>query len=171
MHAEHENRERQAAGSHSYKKWVKKKTHHKFHFSYKLFLVHTTDDTNGIVCVCMPQYDQSDPCALCTYVCERASEFVCVLESDKLKIINNHVNEQEKEGEHIEWQAERIILCLLYFNSEKQTQYYDICGLSVVVVVLLFIIKNHIAFFLVCVLNTVNGDVWCWCFCCFSFCR
>lgn len=73
--------------------------------------------------------------------------------------------EEEKDGEHRVAGRERIILCLLYFNSEKQTQYYDTCGFDVVVVAV-FYTEHHYAaysvffhFFLLLLLFSQ----FCWC--------
>lgn len=129
-----------------------------FHISYSRSHYRNTRAT---VCVCIVY-------AAAVFEWVNVLACVCVFESDKLKIINNHVNEQEKEGEHIEWQAERIILCLLYFNSEKRTQYYDICGLNVAVGVVCccFLLERTIQPFLL-----LSLCVCCSYFCCFSFCR
>lgn len=153
------NRESRAAGSrHSYKKWVNgRNARRKRHTINSIFHVSYSRshfaDTHATVCV-YASIRENVLARICMCECigewmnEQVSEWesvrvfrLDVFESDKPKIINNHVNEQEKEGEHIEWQAERIILCLLYFNSEKQTQYYDICGLNVAVAVAVLLVS------------------------------
>lgn len=91
--------------------------------------------------------------------------------ADKLKIINNHVNEKRKRRRTSSWQAQRIILCLLYFNSEKQTQYYDICGFSCCCCIA-FYEENHYAdadvCASVCFFLSVSFFFHLVCFCCFS---
>lgn len=83
---------------------------------------------------------------------------------------------EEKDGERRVAGRERIILCLLYFNSEKQTQYYDICGFGVVAAaagVLLFFVRgtamplrSFFVFFSSLCFSRVLLVLY---FCCFSF--
>ena len=73
--------------------------HHKFHFSYKLFGRAGSIEQSPCesVCVCVSMCG-----CVWVYVCacaEAKCAYVLVC-ADKLKIINNRVNEKEKEGEH-----------------------------------------------------------------------
>lgn len=175
------NRERQAAGSDFYTKkrvngeiQTKKGTHNTinsiFHISYSHSQYRRPLRLYAFAWehVSTSHYSRCN----CICVCWRVCNCMCVrmrVYADKLKIINNHVNEKRKRRRTSSWQAQRIILCLLYFNSEKQTQYYDICGFSCCCCIA-FYEENHYtdADASVCFFLSVSFFFHLVCFCCFS---
>lgn len=81
------------------KKKTTTKHHHKFHFSYKLFdRAGSIEQSPTRVCVCMREHLWLWMVYMCA--CAEAKRAYVLVCADKLKIINNHVNEKEKEGEH-----------------------------------------------------------------------